>query len=258
MVTDLQQTLVQLQAQMTIPAIVFIRVAAAMFLIPGFGERSVPLRLRLVLAVAFTMVTWPLAVRQVETGWPSFSLRLILSESVVGLAMGVFFRLFVQMLEMAGTIAAQTMSLSQLFGAGPGQDPMPAIGNLLVVSGIALAMIGGLHIKLAVALAESYRAFPPGVIPSAGDLSQWGVRGVAGAFYRAFALAGPFVLLSLIYNIALGAVNRAMPQMMVAFIGAPAITLAALVLLAVTSVYILSIWAGRLDAGLFNPFGDIW
>ncbi len=258
MADHLQQLLAQFQAQMTIPAIVFLRVAAAMFLIPGFGERGVPVRLRLVLAIAFTMVTWPLAIQRVQFPWPPFSLRLIIDESVVGLAMGAFFRLFIQMLEMAGTIAAQAMSLSQLFGAGVGQDPMPAIGNLLVISGIALAMIGGLHIKLALALADSYRVFPPGTLPAPGDFSQWGIRGVAGAFARAFALAGPFVLLSLIYNIALGAINRAMPQMMVAFIGAPAITLGALILLAVTSAYILSVWVGRMDAGLFNPFGDIW
>ncbi len=252
------QMLQSLGAMSLTPVVIFFRVSAAMFMMPGFGEHAVPVRIKLILAVMFTLIVWPIASEDVGLHWPEPSFQVIIIEAVIGLGMGAFFRLLVQMLEIAGMIAAQAMSLSQLFGGAPGQDPMPAIGNLLTVSGLALAMMAGLHVKLALALALSYQAFHPGQLPDPTDFSIWGISGLAGAFYKAFSLAGPFVLVSLVYNLALGVINKAMPQLMVAFIGAPAITLAAIILLAVSAPFILSHWLSFMDMALSNPFGDIW
>ena len=47
---------------------------------------------------------------------------------------------------------------------------------------------------------------------------------MAASFALALSLAAPFVIASLLYNVALGVINKAMPQLMVAFVGAPAIT----------------------------------
>ncbi|MFA5539020.1 MAG: flagellar biosynthetic protein FliR, partial [Gemmobacter sp.] len=56
---------------------------------------------------------------------------------------------------------------------------------------------------------------------------------------------------------ALGVINRAMPQLMVAFIGAPALTAGGLILLAVLAPVMLTIWmqalAGQLAAPLSVP-----
>lgn len=73
-------------------------------------------------------------------------------------------------------------------------------------------------------------------------------------FANAFTLAAPFVITSLIYNVALGAINRAMPQLMVAFVGAPAITAGGLILLMLISPLILSIWLDEFNIRLANPF----
>ena len=50
----------------------------------------------------------------------------------------------------------------------------------------------------------------------------------------------------------LGVINRAMPQMMVFFVAAPAFTIVGLVLLAVTLPVILWTWAGAFDAALLG------
>lgn len=234
---------------------VFLRVGAAMALMPGFGEQSVPFRVRLGLALVFSLAVWPLI-----SGLPVDVLpaRFFLTETVAGLSLGLFFRLFVIVLQLAGSIAAQATSLSQIFGGSATPDPMPAFGNLLVVGGLALAMQAGLHVKLVMALAESYRAIPLGTLPSGSDLATWGTAGVARAFATAFSLSAPFVIVSVLYNLALGAINRAMPQLMVAFVGAPAITLAGLALIAIAAPYLLVLWLGLLDAGLADPFGGSW
>ena len=61
-----------------------------------------------------------------------------------------------------------------------------------------------------------------------------------------FSLAAPFVIMGFAYNVALGAINRAMPQLMVAFVGAPAITAAGLLVLMLAAPVILHFWGLRL------------
>ena len=47
------------QGGLMVAGIVFLRVGAAMALLPAFGERSIPERIRLVLALAFTAIVFP-------------------------------------------------------------------------------------------------------------------------------------------------------------------------------------------------------
>jgi len=235
---------------------VFLRVGAAMALFPAFGERSVPEKVRLMLAFGFTLVVVP-AVEPVVASAIDGGVRqttFLFTEIVAGLAIGISIRLFVLALQVAGAMAAQATSLSQIFG-GQNSDPQPAMGHVLMVSGLALAVMLGLHIRLAEVLILSYDIFPPGELPGAELLSSWGIARVARAFALAFTLAAPFVIASLIYNVALGVINRAMPQLMVAFVGAPAITAGGLLLLLVTAPIALGLWHDALAAFLANPFG---
>ena len=234
--------------------VVFLRVGAAMALLPAFGEQVVPMRVRLALGLAFTMIVAPAVAPQAlavaEAGW----VRALGTEVVAGLALGMALRLFVLALQTAGTMAAQATSLAQFFG-GAGVDPQPAISQLLVVAGLALAVMAGLHVRLAELLVLSYGLMPAGQFPPGWALAEWGVAQVARAFALAFALAAPFVIAALVYNMALGAINRAMPQLMVAFVGAPALTLGGLILLMVAVPGGLAVWLGALNAFLADPFG---
>ncbi len=235
--------------------LVFLRIGAIMALVPAFGEQSVPQRVRLFLTLAMTAIVAPAVVPGLVEDTPSRPLLpAILAEVANGLALGIALRLLVMALQMAGTMAATAMSLSQLLG-GAAVEPQPAISGIFVTAGLALAVMTGLHVKLSMLLIGSYEVLPLGRFPEAADLADWGVRQIARAFAIAFSFAAPFVVASLVYNMALGAINRAMPQLMVAFVGAPAITGGALVMLALALPLILPLWLGILDATLADPFG---
>ncbi len=255
--TDLLTELTALgETWLAIAFAVFLRVGAAMALFPAFGERSVPERVRLMLALGFTLVVLPAAEPMVT---PAINggvrpITFLLTETVAGLAIGISIRLFVLALQVAGAMAAQATSLAQIFG-GQNADPQPAMGHVLMVSGLALAVMLGLHIRLAEMLILSYDIFPPGQLPGAELLSSWGLSRVVRAFALAFTLAAPFVIASLVYNVALGVINRAMPQLMVAFVGAPAITAGGLMLLLVTAPIAIGLWHDALAQFLSNPFG---
>lgn len=223
-------------------ALAFFRVGAMMFLVPGFGEMSLPMRVRLAAAFAFTVLYAPLMPP--HSGIPDLVvvLPIILSEVSAGVFFAILLRFFIFALQVAGSIAAQSTSLSQIFGGTPGLDPQPALGQVLVMAGIALAMASDLHLLVFAYLETSYDIWPLGRFPQAQDLSRTGVEKAGAAFSLGFQLAAPFVLASMLYNVTLGVINRAMPQLMVSFVGAPAITAGGLVLAALTSATVLSIW----------------
>jgi len=236
--------------------LVFLRVGAVVALMPGFGEQSVPGRIRLVVALCFTVVVLP-AVADLGRPLPSGLLESFAlggAEVVTGLVFGIVLRLFVLALQMAGTIAAQSASLSQLFGGSAAAEPQPAIGHVLVVGGLALAAILGLHVQAAAYMIDSYSLVPMGQWPDAGTILDLGLAEIGRSLGLAFTLAMPFVIAALIYNLVLGVINRAMPQLMVTFVGAPALTAGGLVLLLLAAPLMLEVWAGELTGFMANPF----
>ena len=119
----------------------------------------------------------------------------------------------------------------------------------------ALAVALGLHIEFVKFVIQSYELFPAAATPDASLLTPYGVERVAKAFSLAFSLAAPFVGLALLYNIAIGTINRAMPQLMVAFVGAPFITLCAILFLALASPLLIQVWHGALTRFMSDPWG---
>lgn len=233
---------------------VFLRVGATMLVLPVFGEQSVPMRVRLLLAFCFTVVVAPASISLFDPFTSkTFPAILFLTEPIIGLGFGIVIRLVFITIQVAGSIAAQSTSLAQIAG-GATAEPQPAIGHVLYISCLALAAMLGLHVQIAEGFLLSYRVFPVGVAPSASAFSAWGVSHVSDAFSTAFTLAMPFMIVSLLYNVALGIINRAMPQLMVAFVGAPAITAAGLILLLLTAPLLLPIWQKGLESVLANPF----
>lgn len=233
--------------------LIFLRVGGMFAVIPLFGERSVPQRIRLAVSLAFTALIFPI----LNTGniyLQTTKFHDALSEVLVGVAFGLAVRFVVMALQIAGTMAAQSTSLSQIFG-NAGLEPLPAIGHMMVVGGLGLAALTGFHIHLLESVLGTYDVFPIGTAPSANALAEWGIERVVQAFKLAFTLASPFIVASLIYNLALGVINKAMPQLMVAFVGAPAITAGSLILLAFSLPVILSIWNTGLILFLADPFG---
>ena len=92
--------------------LVFLRVGPVMTLLPAFGEQSVPVRVKLALALAFTLIVLPAApmgpwAAPEQAQDFGALLHLILSETANGLVLGIGLRLFVLALQTAGSMAAQ-------------------------------------------------------------------------------------------------------------------------------------------------------
>lgn len=224
-------------------AMVLTRLSLLVFLMPGLGARVVPSRVKLAGALALTALLTPSVAGRV----PDLALPVLLAgEAMAGAHLGLSLRVSIFALSVTGTIVAQAMSLSQVFGAGISEDSSTTVSTLLTLAGMTLFVTAGLHVEAAGLLLDSYDAFPPGLAGLSGGYAEAATRACADGFAFGLSLALPFVLMNLAYNAVLGLASRAMPQLMVTFVGMPAVTFAGLALLTGSAGIIMTAWAGRM------------
>lgn len=239
-------------------ALVFCRIAGAIALFPGFGGQLLPIRVKLMTALAITLATFPVIEASLS---PPVSIATfatwMVAETLNGLIIGFGLRALVLGLSFAGSIAANTMSLSQIAGPAALPDALPALGSVLTLAAITLALAMGLHVHLVGAAARSYQVLGLGELPGASGIGPWVVAQARLVFDMSLRFAAPFVLTAVAYNVALGALNKAMPQLMVVLVGAPAITWASLVLLMLCAPLIAESWSIMAFETLARPLGQL-
>ena len=139
-IAELSSLLEMTQSVLWAAALVFVRIGAVVALMPGLGEVAVPQRIKLAVVLALTLVVAPMVTGSIAATGPDPALAALAGEAVAGLIVGIGMRLFLLALLTAASIIAQATTLSQLF-AGAAPEPQPAIGNLLVMSGVTLALV---------------------------------------------------------------------------------------------------------------------
>ena len=230
--------------------IVVARLSFVIFLMPGIGEQVIPVQVRALLLVALSAAVTAAGIIP-SSGFstiPGFAL-ILGTEAVIGLMLGVGLRLAIWMLNIVGSILAQAIGLSQLLGIALDNESQAITSNMLAMAGAAILLSANYHIEAIAAFVGLYSDIPAGG-PFGLDQAF-----LFDSFYAAFGfallLAWPFVLVNLLYNISMGFINKALPSLMVAFVGAPFMVGAGLFLLFVSIVGLMVVWKDR----AFQVFG---
>ena len=217
--------------------VVFSRVGACLLVMPGFSSPRIPVQVRLFIAVAVSLALTPLqldAIRPiVSDGQPVNLLRLMASELFIGSAVGLFGRLFFAALEFVGVTIAMSVGLSANLGVPvEADDTLPALTTLLTLAASALMFLTDLHLEVFRALQASYANLPV----AEGFAPRFALDQLAGKAGAAFLLAvrvgSPFLIFSLVVNVALGLVGRLVPGIQSFFLSTPFLLLGGLLLLA--------------------------
>ncbi|XBQ15330.1 MAG: flagellar biosynthetic protein FliR [Oceanicaulis sp.] len=218
-------------------AMVFARLGAILMLLPGIGETSIPPRIRLSFALAFSLVIGPVIAPQLPPAPESLVAMsgLIAMEAVIGLMVGAAARFLL----MAGAVAGQVigyqtgLAMAQSFDPTQGQSgALPAqFLNLLFM---VLIFATNLHHLLLQAAAGSYTLMPAGEAPMWADAAQWALGLFADAFLLGMQIAAPLIAFGLIFYLGLGVLSRLMPQAQIFFIAMPLNILVGFSILAIT------------------------
>lgn len=221
--------------------LVIARLSFIVFLMPGIGEQVIPARVRLVLVLGLAVAIRSSGV-SVSIPFEPFSgyLLVLVSEVFIGFILGVSLRLVIWLLSIAGSAIAQSIGLAQFLGIALEHEAQTITANLLSMAGAVILFSANYHVAVFVSLIELYADVPIGMVSSLDQ--AFFIEGIYSAFGIAISLAWPFVAVNLIYNICLGFINKALPQLMVAFVGAPFMVGAGMFLLTVSIVTLLLAW----------------
>ncbi len=215
--------------------LVFARIGAMVMLLPGFGEANIPVRVRLGIALALTLILLPMHRNAYTVSMTSMAplLVLMVHEIVIGVVLGATARVTLSALAVAGSVIAQQLGLGFVTTIDPTQGQQGAlIGNFLTMLGLTLLFATDMHHLVIAALSESYNVFSPGELMPSGDVAALATRTFATAFKIGIQLSAPFIVFGLVFNLGLGVLARLMPQMQVYFVGVPLSILAGFLILA--------------------------
>ena len=230
-------TLPALNGIVLVYLLVFCRLGAMIMLMPAIGDRTVPARVRLALALAVTMVFAPAVegsyTRLAPQSVPALAV-LVIWEITIGLLIGAMARIVTSSLSVAGIfIATQTgLALAQTFDPTSTADQGAILGNFLALLGTVVVFAANLHYLAIGAVFGSYHLIPPGTPLPTSDMAELTIRFVSEAFLLGFQLAAPFIVFTFVVNAAFGVLSRLMPQLQIFFVVMPINVLFGFMLLA--------------------------
>jgi flagellar biosynthetic protein FliR len=225
-----------LPASLFAVALVFVRIGAALMLLPGYSEPYVTPRLRLLLALMISLIVAPVVSPKLPA-MPASAIQLgvlILGEILIGVFFGTIGRLFLSALATAGMMVAYMSSMANALTNDPSAAQQGSIaGSFLTLIALLMIFTLNLHHLMLAAVVDSYQLFVPGQVPPVGDLSDMVTHLVSRTFLLSFQIAAPFIAVAMIFYLGLGLLARLMPQMQVFFVAMPVqITIGMLVLMA--------------------------
>jgi flagellar biosynthetic protein FliR len=223
-----------LPAETWVYGLVFARIGAMVSTMPVFGETTTPVRAKLILALALTLVLAPVSgIASVAPPAPGKLATLLIGETLIGLAIGMATRFVMASVHVAGNVIAAQLGLSMAMSSDPAQNGGQGaiVGNFLSMTALTLIVVTDLHHLLIGAMKNSYALFPVNGTVAVNDLAQWAIKLMSGMFALAMQMSAPFIVFALVLQFTAGIVSRMMPQVQIFFITVPISILAGFVLL---------------------------
>ena len=201
------------------------RISGIFLVSPFFGSMNIPPYFRMALALAMTVVLFPVidglgAVAPPET-IIMFAVAAI-GELFIGWLIG-----FVAYISFAAiTMAGKVMDMQVGFAIVNVVDPtsgqqIPLIGSFLYNLAVIVLLATNGHHMILTALAESFRAVPLAGMEGNISLALVIANFTGGIFLTGMKIAMPITFAILLTNVGLGILSRTMPQMNIFVVGIP-------------------------------------
>ena len=199
-----------------------LRISALLLAAPVFSLSALTVRIRVLLALALSVMVYPLFT------WPDIDplspagLLEICNQLLIGGFMGLALQIVTAAVIVAGQTISNSMGLSMASLIDPNLGNVPVIAQfLLILSTLIFVSLGG-HAMLLALILESFATLPVGSSlfgPQAyAQLVSWSSMIFLGALLTAL----PVMVTLLFISIGLGVVTRAAPSLNIFSVGLPA------------------------------------
>lgn len=199
----------------------FVRISAFIAAMPVFTSTFINMRIRIVLAIALTIITVPLVPVVPEINAMSINgVHLILQQILIGVAMGAIFHMVFAIFTIGGQVIAMQMGLGFATMIDPvngAQAPVLSMFYIILVTLFFFILDG--HLAVIGLLIESFNSLPIG-LKGISDASWWNIVAWASKMFSgAILVALPAVTALLLINMSLGVIGRAAPQLNIFAVG---------------------------------------
>ncbi|MDE2387493.1 MAG: flagellar biosynthetic protein FliR, partial [Betaproteobacteria bacterium] len=200
------------------------RILALVATAPILGNTSTPVRVKLGLAIAITILVMPLVEKSLPPVDPASGAGLIIlmQQALIGIAIGFVMRIVFVAVEMAGELIGLQMGLGfSIFFDPHNSGQIDIVGRFLgVIASLAFLAIDG-HLMMLALISQSFSTLPVGLEGTTGatltTLANWGGE----IFKSGLQLSLPVLTALLITNLALGVLTRVAPQLNIFAVGFP-------------------------------------
>ncbi|MHC4656793.1 MAG: flagellar biosynthetic protein FliR [Planctomycetota bacterium] len=203
---------------------VLTRISAFFMVLPVFGWRTIPVRIKVgltvLLAIFFSVIT-PLVIEPNRVSVLE-AILLIANEATYGLALGLVAAVVFSAVKLSGRIIERQMGLAmaQVMDPLTGERTQP-LGSLLEMIFLILFLSANGHHMLLLIISKSYEAFPAGSIPTVTVLTGGVVKAGSAMLIAGLKLAAPILAAFLLLMVVLAVLARIVPEMNILFISLP-------------------------------------
>lgn len=211
-----------------------LRISALLLAAPIFSLAAVTVRIRVLLALALSVMIYPMFEWPVIDPLSAPGLLEIVNQLVIGVFMGLMLQIVTAAVVVSGQAVSNAMGLSMASLIDPNLGNVPVIAQfLLVLSTLIFVSLGG-HAMLLALVIESFASLPVGrsLIDQIayGQLVSWSSMMFLGAVLTAL----PVMVTLLFISVGLGVVTRAAPSLNIFSVGLPATIVAGFFVLIVS------------------------
>jgi flagellar biosynthetic protein FliR len=244
MITALQELGPLLAAGLPVFLLVSVRVSGTLVFAPVLGDVAIPMPARAALALLVSAVISP-AVAEGLPAPPPSGMTLIGSlvlELAVGLAIGFAAHAFISAAEFAGSVAGYQggLDFSRVLDPITGVQISLVSNAKRIVAVLVFLALDGHHLVLG-ALTASYRVLPPHAAHMSAAFADAAIDVTARMIALGLQIAAPVLACTMINDLILLMVGRAVPQIQILLVGYPLKLAAGLAGLAVSLSVFLAI-----------------
>lgn len=201
----------------------FVRIGAFLMVMPLVGGGFVPIRVRLLLAIALTIAIAPtLPTTATQDVLSAAGLVTMIQEIGIGVVMGFLVQLVFDAIALGGQVIGMSMGLGfAVFLDRVRGVSVPVLGQLFLMLGMLVFLALDGHLAMIQLLANSFQAWPISsqglTMPIVAELLAW----TGNLFVFGLKVALPAITALLVVNLSFGVMSRAAPTLNLFAVGFP-------------------------------------
>ena len=227
--------------------LLFFRFAALFIAVPIFSHKNIPMKIKAAMAFFFTIVFY-FSMPPLEISIDTATIILaILSEFMLGLAVGIVLQLAYNVITFAGGMISFMMGFSMASAIDPQTGvSMPIVSQFLSLMGLMVLLELNLHHWMLLFVDRSLSEVPLGGFIMSEDLFHYIIMAASNMFLVGFTIAFPIMALSWLADVIFGMLMKTMPQFNLLVIGFPIKIMVSFAVLIATFVSTMLILKGQM------------